>query len=130
MERCVEYPGVNSPSTERLLRSRPVPSEYLCYGATDRWRRLIAMVATVVFGIPTVCIGQHLLAYRLATALCLDAVDHCLQFLRSVDREHLAQVVAFLVPVLEPHWPPGVVGPQLTVPLEANSGVSLRTPPW
>ena len=69
------------------------------------------MVGMIVLGIPPVCIGELLLAYRLATALCLDAVDHRLQFLGSVDRQHLAQVVAFLVPVLELHWPPGVVGP-------------------
>ena len=49
-----------------------------------------------------------------------------LQFLGSVDREHLAHIVAFLVAVLEPHGPAGVLGPQLPVPLEANSGVS----PW
>jgi hypothetical protein len=53
----------------------------------------IAMVGTAVFGIPPECIGQHLLAYRLATALDLDAVEHRLQFLGSVDREHLAHVV-------------------------------------
>jgi len=63
---------------------------------------------------------QHLLAYRLATALGLDAVDHRLQFLGNLDREHLAHVVTFLAPVLEPNQPPGVVGPQLPVPLEGK----------
>jgi len=51
-------------------------------------------------------------------ALGLDAVDHRLQFLRSVNGEHLAHVVALLVPVLEPHRPAGMVRPQLPVPLE------------
>lgn len=51
----------------------------------------------------------------LATALCLNAVDHRLQFLGSVDREHLAHVVEFLAPVLEPQQPAGMVGPQLPV---------------
>jgi hypothetical protein len=32
------------------------------------------MLGTVALVTPPVCIGQHLLAYRLATALCLDAV--------------------------------------------------------
>ena len=32
------------------------------------------MVVAVVLVTPPVCTGQHLLAYRLATALCLDAV--------------------------------------------------------
>ena len=67
-------------------------------------------------------IGQHLLAYRLATAVCLDAVDHGLQFLGSVDREHLAHNVAFLVAVFEPHGPAGALGPQLPVPPEGKFG--------
>jgi hypothetical protein len=67
---------------------------------------------------PPVRIGPHLLAYRLATALDLDAVQHRPQFLASVDCEHLADAVAFLVPVFEPHQPAGVVGAELPVPLE------------
>ena len=47
-------------------------------------------------------IGQHLLSYRLATAVGLDAVDHRLQLIGSVDRENFAHLVAFRVPVLEP----------------------------
>jgi len=69
------------------------------------------MVVVVVLGIPPVCIGQHPLAYRLATTLGLDAVDHRPQFLGSVNREHLAHVVAFLFTMLEPYQSAGVVGP-------------------
>jgi hypothetical protein len=43
-------------------------------GSTDRSRKLIAMVGTVALVTPPVRVGQHLLAYRLATALGLDAV--------------------------------------------------------
>jgi hypothetical protein len=96
------------------------------YRATDRWRRLIGMVATVALVTTPLCMGQHLLACRLATALWLDAGDHRLEFLGSVDREHLAQVVAFLVPVLEPHRPAGVVGRSSWCRWRAKSGVS----PW
>jgi len=60
-------------------------------------------------------IGQHLLAYRLATDLGLDAVHHRLQFLGNLHREHLAHVVTFLVPVLKPYLPAGVVRSQLPV---------------
>ena len=85
-------------------------------GATDPLVQLIGMIGTVALVIPPMRIGQHLLAYPLATTLGLDAVQHRPQFLPSV--EHLADAVAFLVPVFEPHQPAGVVGAELPVPLE------------
>ena len=65
-------------------------------------------------------IGQHLLAYRLATAVCLDAVYHRLQLVTGVNGEHLGHPGARHVAMLEPHQPAGVVGPQLPVALEGK----------
>jgi hypothetical protein len=60
-------------------------------------------------------IGQHLPTYRLATAVGIDAVDHHLKLVASVNGEHLRQLSARLVAMLEPHRPAGVVGSQLPV---------------
>jgi hypothetical protein len=92
-------------------RKRP-PSPCRSCGSTDRSSRLIGMVGTVALVTPPVRIGQQLLAYRLATALGLDAVDHGLQFLASVNGEHLGHFGARLVAMLELHQAAGTVGPQ------------------
>jgi hypothetical protein len=56
-------------------------------------------------------IGQHLVAYRLATAGCLDAVYHRLELVAGVNGEHLGHLGARLVAMLEPPRPASVVGP-------------------
>jgi len=53
------------------------------------------MVVAVVLVIPPVRVPQHPLPQSEPAAGGLDALDHRLQFLGSVDREHLAHVVAF-----------------------------------
>jgi len=65
-----------SPSVECLLleQSGRGPNKFRSCGRGGSLAQLIATVGTVVLGMPPVRIGQHLLAYRLATALCLDAV--------------------------------------------------------
>jgi hypothetical protein len=49
------------------------------------------MLGTAALVTPPVRIGQHLLAYRLTTALGLDAVEHCSPLLVS-GRRGMAKV--------------------------------------
>ena len=82
-----EYQGDTGPEPDPPPRHG---SLYRQNRAAIARRRLIA---TAVLGIPPACIGQHLVAYRLATAVCLDAVYHRLELVAGVNGEHLAHVV-------------------------------------